>query len=79
MRKRCRDIVDAKVIAKWEAEIDEGGPAWVKCSELLAAYGYGKPKDVGGADDDAKPNPLEGLTPEQIAALAELELPEEPH
>lgn len=42
-KARCRAAVDAEVIDKWIAEVRTMGEHWVKCSELLAAYGYGKP------------------------------------
>lgn len=42
-RAKARRIVDAKVLNLWEAEIDNDGPDKMKASELLAAYGYGKP------------------------------------
>lgn len=43
LRIRARDVVDRHVINAWEKEIEERGPSWVKCSELVTAYGYGKP------------------------------------
>jgi hypothetical protein len=42
-RQRARKAVDDHVIAAWIAEVEAQGEHWVKCSELLAAYGYGKP------------------------------------
>lgn len=42
-KTRCRKAVDELVISKWEEEVRNMGEHWVKCSELLAAYGYGKP------------------------------------
>lgn len=51
-KARCRAAVDAEVIDKWIAEVRNMGEHWVKCSELLAAYGYGKPPqalEVSGA------------------------------
>lgn len=41
--KRCREAVDEYVIAMWIAEVKCFGKERVRCSELLAAYGYGKP------------------------------------
>lgn len=43
VRERCASAVDELVVAAWEAEVRAQGPDWVKCSELLAAYGIGKP------------------------------------
>ncbi len=52
-RKRCRAAVDKHVIKAWEKEIEAQGPHWVKCSEMLAAYGYCKPpQPVTGASGD---------------------------
>jgi hypothetical protein len=42
-RAKCRRAVDAKCIAAWINEIETMGDEWVRCSELLASYGYGKP------------------------------------
>lgn len=42
-RATCRIIVDALVIKAWHAEVESHGPDWLRCSELLTAYGYGKP------------------------------------
>ena len=45
-KERCRSAVDADVIQRWIDEVRNGGEQWVKCSELLAAYGYGKPSQA---------------------------------
>lgn len=42
-REKARKIVDELVLARWQEEVDSLGEHWVKCSELLTAYGYGKP------------------------------------
>ncbi len=42
-RQRCRDAVDEHVIKAWVSEVETLGDNWPKCSEMLAAYGYGKP------------------------------------
>ena len=55
-RLRARKAVDAKVIARWEREVDENGPDWLRCSELLVAYGYGRPSQ---AIEFAGTSPLE--------------------
>jgi hypothetical protein len=52
-KAKCREAVDAKVVQRWIDEVENGGEHWVKCSELLAAYGYGKPSqsvEVTGKD-----------------------------
>lgn len=40
---RCRKIVDEYVVEAWENEVRSEGDYWFRASELLAAYGYGKP------------------------------------
>lgn len=45
-REGCRRILDAKVLKRWEREIDEDGPDWVKASELIAGYAVGKPSQA---------------------------------
>ena len=40
---RCKSAVDKYVIDAWLVEVEHFGPNWMKASELLAAYGYGKP------------------------------------
>jgi len=67
-RKRCRQAVDEHCVEKWIAEVKEQGEHWVRCSELLAAYGYGKPKDVPA---EATEEATEVPTPEAAAAAAE--------
>lgn len=42
-RERARTAVDEHVLDAWISEVETGGKDWVRCSELLAAYGYGKP------------------------------------
>lgn len=69
-KKRCRAAVDAEVIERWISEVRSGGEYWVKCSELLAAYGYGKPAqavEVTGRDG----GPIEHAS---LTAEARLEL-----
>lgn len=40
----ARQVVDAHVINAWSNEIVTKGPQWIKASELVTAYAYGKPK-----------------------------------
>jgi hypothetical protein len=58
-RERCKSAVDRIVIDAWEDEVElktrkrkingvevemqSRGPEWIKASELLSSYGYGKP------------------------------------
>src|SRR4051812_18466254 len=82
---RCREVVDLVCFDAWKAEVEAKGEHWVKCSELLAAYGYGKP---GQADDaangsftvvDGKRLSFEELKQHNaIAAAAKAQL-DEPH
>lgn len=75
-RDRARSAVDQHVLDAWVAEVTpdkEGkrGPNWVKCSELLAAYGYGKPPSAP-EDNEALRDGGGGwpLTREETLALA---------
>lgn len=55
-RARARTAVDEHVLTAWIAEVVEQGPEWVRCSEMLAAYGYGKPSqgvEVSGPAGEA--------------------------
>lgn len=55
-RERARNAVDKHVIEKWIDEVENTRPDWIRCSELLAAYGYGKPtQGIGFSDADAAP------------------------
>jgi hypothetical protein len=52
-KARCKSAVDTYVIDAWEAEVQSQGEHWVKCSELLSAYAYGKPtQPVSGPDGE---------------------------
>lgn len=42
-KERCRRAVDERVISAWISEVESLGDSWLKASELLAAYGYGRP------------------------------------
>ena len=66
LRARCQSATDELVVDAWEAEVRAQGPDWVKCSELLAAYGYGKPSSSPEDLDAVKGNPLSGLTTQEI-------------
>lgn len=72
LRQRCRDAVDAKVVERWIVEVEQSGPDWVKCSELLAHYGYGKPTDrheVSGSDGQPLGAIWQGVSTEELGAL----------
>lgn len=52
-REKCRRVVDDHVLAAWTHEVETMGDNWIKASELLAAYGYGRPaQPVTGADGE---------------------------
>ena len=42
-RDKSRKAVDDHVLDAWIEEVENRGEEWVRCSELLAAYGYGRP------------------------------------
>ena len=42
-KERAKASSLERCLPAWEQEIDERGPNWLKASELLAAYGQGKP------------------------------------
>jgi len=42
-KARCQKAVTEVVIDRWISEVETMGENWVKCSELLANYGMGKP------------------------------------
>lgn len=44
LESRCIKAVNRHVVDEWIREVKERGPNWVKCSELLVHYAYGKPK-----------------------------------
>lgn len=57
VRERSAKAVDEHVVGAWIQEVVSRGDDWVKCSELLAAYGIGKPasapEDLEAAKDGA--------------------------
>lgn len=55
-RLKARVKVDELVIDAWVAEIQGRGPDWMKASELLTAYAYGRPVvAVSGPDEGPIP------------------------
>jgi hypothetical protein len=80
LRKRCREVVDADVVDAWAKEVKTQGPYWVRCSELLAAYGYGPPKAIADLDSEAaQVDPVDELSVEDLRALARQSLTEDAH
>ncbi len=78
-RQQARKIVDDLVIKRWALEIETDGPSWVKCTELLVAYAYGKPKEhiELSQDPDAPVNHRTALTLEELQAIARSQLEKE--
>lgn len=73
VRERCASAVDELVVEAWEAEVRTQGPDWVKCSELLAAYGIGKPSSAPedlDAMKDAGPKASREVVMAALAGLA---------
>lgn len=66
-RARCRKFVDEHVVKAWQDEVTTRGEKWLEASKLLAAYGYGIPKD---APTDADGTVDTVPTPEEAAAAA---------
>lgn len=67
-RLKARAVVDELVLAAWENEVRSLGENWMRASELLAAYGYGKPSQTVDVTD-AEGNVVEwtkGATLEQV-------------
>lgn len=56
-REKARRAVDEHVISAWISEVEKRGKEWVKASELLAGYGYGKPSQplTGGGENGGSP------------------------
>ena len=65
-RARARRATDEMVFNAWEEEVRDRGSSWLRASELLAAYGYGKPSTLTDEDDGAVTRPFAGLTTEQL-------------
>ncbi len=71
-RVKARALVDELVLKAWEAEVRSMGDNWLKASELLAAYGYGKPSqtiDLVAEVTTSDKTPLTGA--QRLAYLAE--------
>jgi hypothetical protein len=57
-KRQCSDFTDTHVLEAWKQEVVDRGEHWVRASELLAAYGKGKP-----------PQSIEHSTPEGEGGL----------
>jgi len=51
-RARARSAVDEHVLSAWIQEVAARGDEWMRASENLAAYGYGRPS-IAPEDRDA--------------------------
>lgn len=60
-RKRAREAVDEHVLDGWIEAVKTKGDGWLKASELLVAYAYGKPTQTVEMVDPLRParNPSE--------------------
>lgn len=95
LRQRALKAVDAKVIEAWIDELEERprqvvtqvgpvtvvckGPNWVKCSELLAAYGMGKPVQPTESSVSVEIRDARQLSRDQLMAIAASEGAEQHH
>lgn len=69
-RDRARKATDEWVLKSWIAEVQEMGKDWVKASELLAAYGYGRPSQgIELTGKNGGPVEFHDMTTEQLKAL----------
>lgn len=77
-RIKARALVDELVLKAWEAEVRSMGDDWLKASELLAAYGYGKPsQSIDITADVTSTSPHAELSAEELRAIARSQLERE--
>lgn len=74
-RDRARKAVDEHVLERWIREVIEDGPEWVRASELLAAYGYGKPSSAPEDLAAVQRGVVLPLSREEMLAIAKGETP----
>ena len=66
-QSRARLAADGLALPAWEAEVVEHGKDWLRASELLAAYGYGKPpQTIDLKAQVTTENPLAGMTKAEV-------------
>ena len=69
-RDRARKATDEFVIAAWISEVESMGDNWIKASELLAAYGYGRPaQSMELTGRGGGPIEYRDMTTDQLKAL----------
>ena len=69
-RDRCRKAVDEHVIDAWIEEIESRGEYWLKASELVAAYGCGKPPAAQEDREALQARPLVVLSDAEVVQAA---------
>lgn len=75
-RERARKAVDEHVLQRWVDEVVNGGEYWMRASEMLAAYGYGKPPSAPEDNDALRDSGARvPLTREEALAIARGETP----
>lgn len=75
---RARGIVDELVLSCWENEIRTKGEDWMKASELLAAYGYGKPSQSLEVTAEVQTHDArKEMTLEELQALSRAQMEKE--
>ena len=74
-RERARKAVDEHVLQKWVDEVVNNGEHWMRASEMLAAYGYGKPPSAPEDNDAVRESGRVPLTREEALAIARGEVP----
>lgn len=67
---KARAAVDAHVLEKWIEEVKTHGDEWMKASELLAAYGYGKPTQGIEVSNKTADEEAAGLSDGKLEKLA---------
>jgi hypothetical protein len=72
LKNKCQRVVDQYVVEAWEEEVKNKGPYWVRCSELLTAYAYGKP--IAEEAEREPPTVTVTLTTEKAEELAKAPL-----
>ena len=68
-RSDCRDF-SPTVREAWQNEVSMRGPNWVKCSELIAAYGMGKPVQPTESKVDVTVSDVREMSRERLLAIA---------
>jgi hypothetical protein len=70
LKKRALDAVDKIVLDYWIEEVATRGLNATKCSELLAAYGMGKPVQPVEGKHEVTVNDVREMSRERLLAIA---------